>query len=69
MLPNKIGNRALKDHAKAFRIDTPSHDIECSGPLLFAGGLDQGRAAVAGAQNDRGCAVAEQAGRDNVGFV
>ena len=68
MFGNEIGNCPLEDDAKALGIDAPAHDIERIGPQLFARRLDPGRAAVAGAQNDRRRAVAEQAGGDDIGL-
>ena len=65
---NEIGNRALEDDAKSLGIDAPAHDIERVGPQFFARCLDLRRAAVAGAQNDRRRAVAEQAGGDDIGL-
>ena len=65
---HEIRNRALEDHAEAFGIDAPAHDVERVGPELFAGCLDARRPAVAGAQHDRGGAVAEQAGGDDIGL-
>ena len=68
VVPDEIGNRPLKDHAKPFGVDAPPHDVERIGPQFLAGGLDPGCAAVACAQYDRRGAIAEQAGGDDIGL-
>ena len=68
MIPDEIGDRALKDHAEPFGIDAPSHDVERIGPQLLARRLDPRGAAVACAQHDGGRAVAEKAGGNHVGL-
>src|ERR1700722_12690500 len=68
ILSDEFGNGAADDYAKALGVDAPAHDVERIGPKVFAGMLDLRRAAVAGAQDDRGGAVTEQADGDDVGL-
>ena len=68
MRGDEIGDGAAENHAKPFRIDAPAHDPERIGPKVLASILDSRRAAIAGAQDDRGSAVAEQADGDDVGL-
>src|SRR3979411_1025309 len=65
---DEIGDGAAENHAKPYRIDAPAHDPKRIGPEVFAGILDSRRAAIAGAQDDRGSAVAKKADGDQRGL-
>src|ERR1700694_1418297 len=65
---DEFGDGTAEDNAKSFWIDAPAHDAERIRPKMFPAILDLRRASIARAQDDRGSAVAEQAGGNNVGL-
>ena len=59
-------NGAVEDHAQTGRADAPAHDVQTSGPGVFARRLDRGEARLAAAHHTGGRPVAEQRRRNNV---
>ena len=58
--------RPVEDHAEAFGVDVPAHDVERVGPGMLAAHLDGGDARLAGLKHAGRGAVAEQRGGDDV---
>lgn len=59
-------NGAGENHAEAFRVDVPAHEVEGAGPAMLARAVDRGETARPGLHHAGRGAVAEERGRDDV---